>query len=263
MAYAEIEFFSQCLNRRVSFKTLLPNDAYGRENNPHFTRKTKLLILLHGYCNRSSEWLLHSKIADLSNQYNICVILPSGENSFYLDGEETGHQYGTFIGKELIEYVKLTFGYDGTREDTYIGGLSMGGFGAIHTALQFPETFGKVCAFSSALIVNGLKDMEPQMDNGMANYAYYRQVFGPLETAATRDTNPEVLIDGLLGNKAQIPEFYIACGTEDFLLENNREFVRFLEGRRVSYTYHESEGSHNFDFWNQYLEKAILWLLGE
>ena len=65
-------------------------------------------------------------------------------------------RYADFIGEEIVDYVRKTFGLAMTPEDTYITGISMGGYGALRTALAHPETFGKVTGQSSAIIIHGI-----------------------------------------------------------------------------------------------------------
>ena len=149
------------------------------KENPHYQRPAKTLILLHGYSGDSTDWLYNSAAADYSLKYNLAVVMPSGGVSFYVDKKATGHQYCKYIGEDLIKYLRDTFGLAQNREDTFIGGLSMGGFGALHTGLMYPETFGGVIALSSALIIDGLKNMKPGMaDPVMANYEYYVDTSG-------------------------------------------------------------------------------------
>jgi len=129
MAFGQFEFFSDSLSRVVSFDILLPNDSqeYFVKDNENYNREMKTLVLLHGYSGGSKDWLVGSKIEELSKVYNIAVVLPNGENSFYLDGRGTGKKYGTYVGEELINYTRKVFGLSKKKEDTYVGGLSMGG----------------------------------------------------------------------------------------------------------------------------------------
>ncbi|MDY3919247.1 MAG: alpha/beta hydrolase-fold protein [Candidatus Limivivens sp.] len=265
MATGVFDFHSECLQRCVSFRILLPNDApvMIREGNPHYKRPMKTLYLLHGYSGTNTDWLLNSMIWDFSARYNLCVVFPSGDNSFYLDGKETGRQYATYVGKELVDYTRKTFGLSEKREDTFIGGLSMGGFGAIHTGLQFSETFSKIVALSSALIVYNVEKMKPGTEDGIANYEYYRLMFGDPEKVAESRNNPETLVKEILKEGKEMPEFYLAVGTEDFLYEENQIFRRFLKEEKVPFVYHEGPGAHDYGFWNQHLEPAIQWLLAE
>lgn len=257
MAFISVEFYSECLKRCVEFKVILPNDMQGTENGT--PRKT--LYLLHGYGNRNSEWVWNSNIVKLAEKYRLCVVLPSGENSFYLDGEATGRLYAGFIGEELPRYVQRTFGLSCERQDNFLGGLSMGGFGAIHTALQFSERFGRLFALSSALIAPEVMKMQDNGGNGIANREYYRLMFGEPGLLEHGRNNPEELVRRLRRENGTIPEMFLACGTGDFLIEENRRFSRFLKEQAVEHVYLESPGEHNFAFWNTYLEPAVKWLL--
>ena len=247
MADISVTFFSKALNRRVSFNMYIPNDDPGEENG-----KMKVLFLLHGYTGDGRSWVPEQ----LAQKYNFAVVTPNGENGFWLDGLSTGHKYCTYVGSELVDYIRRTFGLGFTPDDTYIMGLSMGGFGALHTAFTYPETFGKAAAMSSALIIHEIAGKKPGFDNGMANYDYYHECFGDLDTVEESDSNPEVLVKRLK-EKGTVPVIYMSCGTEDFLIENNRQFHSYLESIGVPHTYIESKGTHDMNFWNEYTEKFI------
>jgi len=265
MSVLNVEFFSGCLMRPVSFKVLLPDGARVRRqesaDNPHYKRPTKTLFLLHGYTSDLNEWLYGSSIRFLAEKYNLAAVFPNGENSFYLNGEATGRKYCDFVGGELEDYMRKVFGLAKGAEDTFIGGLSMGGFGALHTAFAFPENFSKVAAMSSALIVHELEEIKPGQNNGVANYEYYQLCFGELDRAKESDANPETLLLKLKEEGKKIPDIFMACGTEDFLLEKNRAFCEFLKKENIPVVYEEGPGSHNMQFWDAKLEPAIKWML--
>lgn len=263
MALFQIDYFSKSLAGVTNFNLILPNDAFPDmvKDNEYYKRKAKTLFLLHGYSGGSKDWLTGSLISELAMKYNLAVVMPYCGNSFYLDGKGTGKAYCQYVGKELVEYVNKTFGIADKKEDTFIGGLSMGGFGAIHTGVVFPKTFGKVFALSAALIVHNIEHMKEDFSDGFADYYYYSSVFGDLEKLAESPNNPEYLIRKLKENGEEVPPIYQACGSEDFLIEPNRAFHKFLTDQKVNTTYIESHGVHNWDFWNEYLEPAIKWLL--
>lgn len=261
MANVTIEFFSGALCRRVTFRMYLPNDIQPDEaaaRSPYAKRPMKTLFLLHGYTGSAESWGME----ELAKQYRVALVMPNGENGFWLDGASTGHRYATFVGAELVDYLRSTFGLAKTAEDTAICGLSMGGFGALHTGFAYPNRFGKVGAMSSALIVHEIAGMREGEENGIANYAYYRECFGDLETVEESDSNPEVLVRRLKEQGGRIPEIYLCCGTEDFLLENNRAFHRFLESISVEHRYTESKGAHDWGFWGEYSGKILRWMFG-
>ena len=260
MSNIKVEFFSNSLVRPVAFDMFIPNDSRNdipRQHNPYYDRNCKTVFVLHGYTGWGKGW---NSLYELAEKYNFALVFPSGENSFYLDSEATAGKYGTFIGSELIEYIRKTFGLCCTKEDTYISGLSMGGFGALHVGLSYPETFGKILALSSALIVHGISGMKPGENNGVANYFYYRNFFGDLENLIESDKNPETLVTKLIQQKKEVPKIYMACGTEDFLLDENRRFHKFLTANKINANYFESSGGHDMMFWNEYFAKGFEWM---
>lgn len=264
MGLIQVDFYSKALAKVTNFQMILPNDVppemmIGNEN---YNRNRKVLFLLHGYSGTSRDWLLGSLVQEMAAKYNIAMVMPSGDNSFYLDGQGSGRAYGQFVGQELVEYVRKTFGLTDKKEDTFIAGYSMGGFGAIHTGLAYSNTFGKIAALSSALIIHNIANQKEDFKDVIADYYYYSLMFGNLSRLEQSDNNPEILIRRLKEEKQEIPPIYMACGTEDFLIRENREFHEFLQKENVPVQYIESPGFHNWDFWNQYLEPAIQWMLG-
>ena len=251
MAELNVRFYSNCLCRTVEFKMLLPNEERKDipwEEDKHRPEDMKTLLLLHGYTGDGDIWVNKEQAANL----NIAVVAPSGDNSFWLDGEATGRKYATYIGAELIDYVRRTFGIAKTPDKTGVMGLSMGGFGAIHTALAYPETFGTCAALSSALIHHEVAKMKEGSGNSVANYDYYRLCFGEPSKLLESDNNPEILAKKIKASGGKMPKIFMACGTEDFLLEPNRRFHEFLESEGIEHVYEESEGVHDMVFWSKY-----------
>lgn len=258
MADLTVRFYSKCLIRPTTFKMFLPNDSREgeakKDEHPIYT-----IFLLHGYTGDGDNWIP----TYLAEKYHLAVVCPSGENGFWLNGMSTGHSFQSFIGEELVEYIRKTFGLAMTKETTGIMGMSMGGFGALHTALAYPETFGRAFAFSSALIVHDIAHMKEGESNPVANYAYYHECFGDLETVEESENNPEVLVKECKAKGKKIPEIYMSCGTEDFLLEPNRAMHQFLEKEGIKHVYQESRGGHDMEFWAEYAKKYIEMVWGD
>ena len=256
MAYFRIEYYSKALRRETSFEVMIPCDP--REGMPAPEGPMHTLFLLHGYTGKAGNYVPF----DLPYKYNFAIVMPSAENSFYLNGLSTGHAFQTLVGEELVEFVRKTFGLAGDPANTGIAGLSMGGFGALHTGLAYPRTFGKIGAMSSAFIHHEVAQMKPGQGNEVANYDYYRECFGGPALLEESDNNPETLIRKLKAAGEKIPEIYMACGTEDFLIENNRAMHRFLEAEGVPHEYHEGPGIHDMVFWTEYIQKIVRWMFG-
>ncbi len=266
MSVHHVRFRSNALSRNGEFYIHLPEKEipFFLKDNPYYNRPAKTLILLHGYSGDATDWLYQSPAARYSMEYNLAVVMPTGGLGFYLDKEATGYQWCTFLGEDLIRYLQNTFGLACKPEDTLIGGLSMGGFGALHTGLQYPETFGGIMALSSALIIDQLQYMEPEMKvPAMANYAYYVDTFGDLKKAAGSEKDPRTLYLNNIKNNKKNPAIYMACGTEDMLLKANRTMRDFLQEHDADLYYTEGPGEHNWDFWIPHSKEGIEYLLSQ
>ncbi len=263
MALFQINYFSESLKKVTTVQVIVPNDVIPTmlEGNKHYEREMKTLYLLHGFSGSSMDWLLGCQIQELSIRYNLAIVMPTGDNSFYLDGKGIGRAYGTFVGEELVNYISKTFGLSRKKEDIYIGGLSMGGFGAIRSAYNYCDTFHRAFALSAALIIHRIKNIETGYFDGLADFDYYNFTFGDLSKIEISENNPEFLVRKRKKEKRQIPPLFMACGTEDFLLQENRDFRDFLVKEEIDVTYQESSGNHNWKFWDAYLEPAIIWML--
>lgn len=265
MATVQVNFFSKCLRREVTFNALLPLDSPvipGQTEGENEVKPLKTLYLLHGYSGSHGDWLSFSKIRELSDKYKIAVIMPSGENHFYVDDEDMGALYGEFIGKELVEFTRTMLPLSANREDTFIGGLSMGGYGAIRNGLKYASQFGRIIALSSAILPYKIANAAPGFSDGVGDYKYFRRVFGNLEHLLGSDKDPEALVTRLKESGATLPQIYMACGTEDFLLDVNQRFRDFLVRENAPLTYVESDGAHTWDFWSEYIVHAIEWAMG-
>ena len=263
MATGRMRFYSLCQSMQVNFTYVLPNDLpeIFTKDNLHFDRPMKTLYLLHGFSGNDCDWEYNGIAEDLAANYNLAVIMPTAGNNFYLDREATGAQYGKFIGEEIVDYTRRTFGLSDKREDTLIAGLSMGGYGALHTAFAYPKTFAGAAALSPALVIRDIAKLKPDGFSLIANYAYYREIFGKLVRIELSDKNPEVQWKTLKKAGEKIPSVYLAIGTEDDLYANSLELKKFFEENKADFFYEDGPGKHDWKFWNEYIVRGIKWLL--
>ena len=252
MAIMEINFYSKMLKRSSTLMAVLPVDRFDR----NFSKNTdidsmKTIYLLHGYAGNHMDWLYGAQIVELSLRYNVAIFMPSGENSFYLDDEDREAYYSRFIGEELIEFTRNIFPIPEKREKTFIGGLSMGGYGALRNGLVYNNVFGGIIALSSALIINKISGITPDYNNGIASYKYYRHVFGDLNSLIGSDKDITALAKRLKEKGESIPKIYMACGKDDFLIQENRDLYNSLKQEGIDVTYVEDNGTHDWQFWNK------------
>lgn len=254
MAVVDVNFHSSCLNRMVAYKAIIPTE------HPIKGEPFKTLYLLHGITDNHNNWIIGTRIVHLAQQHRLAVIMPSGENSFYIDDEARGHLYGEFIGCELIEQTRDMFHLSTKREDTFITGLSMGGYGALRNGLKYHQMFSHIAGLSSAFILDHALNSTPDAEWILGRRTYYESVFGNLNDLIGSDKDYKALIQRLKNEFVDIPKIYLACGTEDFLIEQNRDYRDFLKQEDIDFTYVESPGIHDWKFWDIYIEKVIEWL---
>ena len=254
-----MEFYSQSIMLHTNFSFILPNDVEMEEvrDKRHYDREPMNLILLHGLTGTDTDWLYGSMAQWAAIQYNLNIFMPTTGNSFYLDKGFAGRNSCAFIAEELPGYIGKTFGIRMERENTMIGGLSMGGYGAIHTALDYPERFSACIALSSALIINSIAAEGENKVNSVTPVQMRRDLFGDPASLKGSDKDPEAQYMKLKKAGADIPLLYMAIGTEDDLLENNREFRDFLVKEGAELIYEEGPGIHDWFFWNEYLDKGL------
>ena len=264
MAIHYVKFRSESLSSNGEFYMFLPdkNIPPFLKDNPYYQRPVKTLILLHGFSGDCTDWLYNAPVQEYSMKYNLAIVMPTGGLNFYLDKKETGRQYSKFIGEDLINYLKDTYNLANSKDDTFIGGVSMGGYGAFHIALTYPDKFFGIMGLSSALIIHQLKDMKNNTQNTLANYEYYVDTFTDLSKAEEKDINPEILFIKNKENNIENPNIFMACGTEDFLYKENITMKDFLQKQNANFKYVEGKGMHDWKFWIPYSEEGIKYLLG-
>ncbi len=261
MAQVQVNYFSGALMRQMTFQAIVPVDKLtfmgeaARRKKPFQT-----LYLLHGIFGNCMDWMTGTRIERWAQDKNLVVIMPSGDNSFYVDHPHDGARYGEFIGKELVEITRSLFPLSHDREDTYIGGLSMGGYGAMRNGLKYADTFGYIISLSGKLLFDDLDHLSAHSPALIGNRSYYESCFGDLDQVIGSDKDNCALIDRLLAEKKPVPRIFMAIGTEDFLLESNRTYHQFLIERGVEVDYHEEPGDHEWDFWDRWIERALNWL---
>lgn len=260
MAIIEVNFISKCLMRTVTFNAIIPVDKFGPQAENAEQKPLKTLYLLHGIFGNYTDWVNGTRIQAWAEANDLAVIMPSGENRFYLDDEKSGELYGEFIGKELVEFTRKLFPLSDKREDTFIAGLSMGGYGAIRNGLKYAENFGCVIGLSAALVHDTWKDADNSAPIFTFRRSYYETIFGEYDKVKGSDKDPKALLLKLKEEGRPVPKMYLCCGTEDGLVTANRDFRDFLNENGVDLTYVEGPGKHDWVFWDTYIKKVLDWL---
>lgn len=264
MATFQINFLSQSLHRTVPLYVILPTDKFYAPGTMHREKEKpyKTLYLLHGLYGNYTDWLHGTRIQRWAEEKELAVVMPSGDNSYYVDQPWSCNMYSEFIGKELVEFTRKTFPLSDKREDTFIAGLSMGGFGALHNGLKYHETFGYIAALSTSFRINSWKKEDAANPALFADTnEYMHSCFGPdIEAAKQGDINPVCLVERLVKEGVKLPSIYMACGEQDELLTESISFVEFLKTKNVPVAFETGVGNHEWDFWDTYIKKVLEWL---
>lgn len=238
------------LQKQTTMQVLLPN--FGRPPWPVF-------YLLHGLSDDSTVWMRHTRIEWYVREWPMMVVMPDGYRGFYTDNDQ-GPAHARHIGRELVDFVDRSFRTVATREGRAIGGLSMGGYGALRVGLGYPDRFCSVNSHSGALgrlnadFTRDLAATERHKDKSRAFLEELRRVFGE----HPHGTGHDLL---MLARKAwehnRLPAMLVDCGREDFLLAESREFHRALKSEEIPHEYHEHAGAHDWDYWDRHVQDAI------
>ena len=128
MAVFTTTMFSNSLHRLTELTAIVPVEkAAGipEELRCQDEAPMKTIMLLHGYSGTHTDWIRGSRIEQLAMKYHVAVLCPSGENGFYVDDRKRDAMYEQFLC-EVIDFGRRVFPLSDKREDTYIGGFSMG-----------------------------------------------------------------------------------------------------------------------------------------
>ena len=266
MAVFRTTFFSNFLRRLTEMTAIVPVErAAGipEELRAKSDSPMKTVMLLHGYSGTHSDWLYGSRIEQLAMKYHIAVLCPSGENGFYVNDRKRDALYEQLLC-EVIDFGRRVFPLSCKREDTIIGGFSMGGYGALINGFKHPELFGGVIALSAAAITDDLAKMDSYEDNptAMASPSYYEHIFGLPKEIPGSDRDLRFVARQLAESDAPKPQIYMACGTEDMLVRSSNEFSAYLDSIGLKHTYVTDPGIHNWAFWDPHIEMAFEEMLG-
>lgn len=253
MARSVTNFYSYVLNRAVDISVVVPSvtcpeslGLTGETPSHQLPAPFPVLYLLHGFGNNHAQWMGYSNVEMYAEERRIAVVTMSAENKGY--AKVGGDDFKRFVDVELPEFVTSYFPVSAKPEETYIAGLSMGGFGALYHGLAHPERYRAIGSFSGGIGIN------PET---LANNVHIGDQGAPLpeeyDLAALAKKDVEAGV--------KLPPLYIACGTEDFLYKANAAFVDELKDLGADVTWDAVEGyTHEWRFWDLEVERFLDWI---
>lgn len=259
MALLHCDFFAQTLGLSTSMTVILPmarpQAGANLPSAPWAQRQTyQTLYLLHGMSDDHTIWQRRTSIERYADQHGVAVVMPAVARSFYTD-MASGPAYWSFISEELPAVARALFPLSERREDNFVAGLSMGGYGAFKLALRHPQRFAAAASLSGAVNIAASVKRGPK-----PWVREKRLIFGNLDKLPGSDNDLLHLAGQLAQSGLPQPALYQWCGTEDFLYQDNLAFRDHARQVGLELTYEEAPGTHEWQYWDTMIQRVLNWL---
>lgn len=253
MALLTCDFFSESLQRGTSMNVVLPQPTEEQIGVSGTSRSgpPPVLYLLHGLSDDHSAWVRYTSIERYASARGLAVVMPAVDRSFYAN-EVHGHAYWDYVSEELPLVVARFFNVSRDPADTFVAGLSMGGYGALKHALTHPGRY------AAAASLSGVADVR-QLGARLYRAEIVERVFGG-------EVRPGDDLFELLAtvDPATGPRLWVGCGTEeDVLLSANQRLVEAARARGLDVTTDFRPGVHEWGLWDAQVEGVLDWMLAQ
>lgn len=250
------QVFSQTLQMDTHIAVITPNDFDSEQ--PY-----KVVYMLHGTAGCNEDFISYTNLPLYALEYPCVFVMPNALRSLYTD-MAYGQKYFTYVAEELPKIVKRIFNVSGKREDTWIIGNSSGGYGAMKIALTYPDKYG-FCAANAPgamLLESFLPELATNSTSEEMIAMYGENLIMDFRAAFGEDFDWRLEIDVLalakrIAHPDKGPKILMQIGTADELLEPARIAARELGKLPIDFTYKETEGTHDFTFFDKAQKEAI------
>ncbi len=236
-SFREVPFYSASLDRDTSYFAYLP-PGYGTEG-----RRYPVLYMLHGGSGDKEEWLAYGlvdavdRLIDSKELRPLIVVLPQGDSSYWVNHADDGSLWGDYVWQDLVHQVDSTFRTLPDAQHRAIGGLSMGGFGALVQAFTHPDVFGGVGAHSPSL--HSPADGEAFLGAGSE--------FAERDPVELAQTAPDL----------ESLEIWIDIGDQDPWVFRTELLDQALTERGIPHNFEEPAGEHDGTYWESNLVRYL------
>ena len=248
---------SRILDRSVRYCVILPPD-YAKDPN----RRYPVLYYLHGLGDneqmfvRSGAFDIVEELQERRQIGDFIIVSPAGYASFFMNSYDAGFRYEDFFLQEFMPLIEKRYRIAARRESRGIGGMSMGGYGALRMAFLHPQLFGSVSAHSAALM-----ERLPAVSLGNSPEAgrlrILGNVFGSPPDRPFWDRNSPLNI----ARTAELAgmKIYFDCGSQDdYGFEAGAQALHnALASRRIAHEFHIYPGGHNAAYFAAHLPDSV------
>lgn len=255
MALIHCDFFAETLGLSTSMAVILPQPTQGQIGLAGAAGEGRhpTLWLLHGMSDDHTIWQRRTAIERYVAPMGLAVVMPRVARSFYCD-MHAGPRYWSFISEELPALARRFFPLSEAREQNFVAGLSMGGYGAMKLALAQPDCFAAGATLSGALDVATVAET---INSDRA--AEWVRIFGPLEQVRGSGNDLFALAEQAAAG-GLCPRLYCWCGVDDGLYASNVRFRDHCAKLGLPLTYEEGPGGHTWDKWDTGIRRVLEWL---
>lgn len=276
MARFHINYVADCVKDAMDLYVIIPQRKHVRSAESSklelgsFRAEYPLLLLLHDEASSPLELLSMTRLERFAEEYGVMVALPQGLLSWYTDyadrdsgsnsanSAQAGHIENNFTEMcyeqyvmEALRYLHCTFPALGARDKTYVGGVGMGGFGALKLAMKYPNVF------SAAFTLEGDVDLQLRMDKEPGRKEQFDAIFGGC-TAEGENNLPARC--AAMADQSNAPRLLQLWSPEGVRGEMNRSLSGKLAGSYPGYTGEELSNSWGWDTMDEALRRAVSWL---
>ncbi len=251
MARFDVNFYSYTLDHGVDISVTVPSfSPCDRRDGVRPTHRAEakfpVLYLLHGHGNDYQCWLRYTSVERLAEEQRIALVTFNSANKAY-NNMPAGDNYYDFLNEELPDFIAQMFPISSRREDTYIAGLSMGGYGTLAHALSNPGRYRAFGAMSPGVAAR--EDRVP------------RESLSPTEALFRRAVEPMRELEARIREGADLPKGYICCGKQDFLYKRVEDFVTDAKALGADFTWHPVDGyEHEWRYWDLEIANFLRWI---
>lgn len=240
---------SKLMAREMPYRVIYPTN-YNSQKDKNFST----IYLLHGLTGHFDNWADKTKLTDFAKNYNYIIVMPEGDNGWYTDSSSAAYdKYESYIVQELIPEIDKKYRTISDRGHRAIAGLSMGGYGSIKFGLKYPEKFALVGSFSGAL---GAASFSEKNAGGIGKAI--DAIFGATDSEKRLSNDIFKIVKEMPAEKIKnLPFIYLDCGTEDFLIQSNRDFAALLFEKKIPHEFRQLPGIHDWKFWNSQVNEFL------
>ena len=265
MALLHVNFFSNVLGMDTGLSIIMPEEKQeigqiGVESVKQ-TDDLPVLWLLHGRSNDETMWARKTSLERYVGSMRLIVIMPSVSYSRYMN-MAYGPRYYDYMTRELPVFCKkLLPKLSMKREKNYIGGLSMGGAGAMWIGLKNTDRYSRVCMLSTGG-VPPLEGLWRKKTPGAMYLSLNNDGYGVEDVDTLEGTEYDILklIRDTARTAREYPKVYHAMGQQDIrypVAMAIKETFESIPGNPFEYEYHEGSGKHEWGFWDTWIEEYL------